>query len=92
MLRSAIIGYSLRMDETTFGLTTELLPMVHGVESNNLDAATNWQIKCSGDKSNGDAINFGDVVKFKHSISGKYIYLDHSSQYTEFNCRGCELL
>lgn len=37
-------------------------------------------------------MNFGDEVKFKHSVTGKYILLDVSSQYTQFNCRGCEII
>jgi hypothetical protein len=45
-LKSAIIGYNLRTDETTFGLTTELLPMVHGMPDDRADAAINWKIKC----------------------------------------------
>jgi hypothetical protein len=30
-IKSAIIGYFLRADDTSFGMTTELLPMVHGM-------------------------------------------------------------
>ena len=44
-LKSVIIGYSLRLDETSFGLTTELLPMVHGSET--IDAAINWKLVCT---------------------------------------------
>lgn len=74
-----IIGYSLRLDETSFGLTTELLPMVHGSET--LDAAINWKIICI-EKEKGENINFGDTIKLKHSVAGKYVALDPSSQYT----------
>jgi len=90
-LKSAIIGYSLRTDETSFGLTTELLPMVHGMPDDRADAAVNWMIKCVN-KEIGDSLNFGDEIKLKHSVTGKYISLDPSSQYTEFNCRGCEII
>lgn len=90
MLKSVIIEASLRVDDTSFGLTTELLPMLHG-SGGPLDEAVNWKIKCV-DKEIGEVINFGDEVKLKHSVTGKYVYLDPSSQYTEFNCRGCEIL
>lgn len=43
---SAIMGYFLRAEETQFGLTTELLPMVHGMARNNLDDKINWQLQC----------------------------------------------
>lgn len=36
----------MRIDETSFGLTTELLPMVHGVFDSQSDAAINWKIRC----------------------------------------------
>lgn len=45
-ISSAIIGYYLRVEETQFGLTTELLPMVHGMMRNNLDEKINWQMQC----------------------------------------------
>ena len=50
-LTSVIIGYSLRLDETSFGLTTELLPMVHG-SFDQIDRAVNWKLVCP-DKENG---------------------------------------
>jgi hypothetical protein len=40
------MGYFLRVEETQFGLTTELLPMVHGMGRNNLDEKINWQMQC----------------------------------------------
>lgn len=36
-ISSVIMGYYLRVEETQFGLTTELLPMVHGMNRGNLD-------------------------------------------------------
>lgn len=91
-LRSAIIGYNVRIDETSFGLTTELLPIVHGVFDSQSDAAINWKVKCM-EKEVGDSLYYGDAIKLKHSVTGKYIFLDPSSQYTEFNCgRGCEIM
>ena len=86
-LSSVIIGYNLRLDETSFGLTTELLPMVHGSEQQ--DPAINWKLICV-DKEKGETISFFDKIKLKHSVTGKYVAIDPSSQYTEFNCgRGC---
>ena len=45
-ISSAIIGYFLRVEETQFGLTTELLPMVHGMNRNSIDEKINFQIQC----------------------------------------------
>jgi hypothetical protein len=45
-ISSTIMGYFLRVEETQFGLTTELLPMVHGMGRNNLDEKINWQMQC----------------------------------------------
>jgi hypothetical protein len=36
-ISSAIMGYFLRVEETQFGLTTELTPMLHGITKDNLD-------------------------------------------------------
>lgn len=65
--------------------------MVHGMPDDRADAAVNWMIKCVN-KETGDSLNFGDEIKLKHSVTGKYVSLDPSSQYTQFNCRGCEII
>jgi hypothetical protein len=36
-LSSALVGYYLRVEETQFGLTTELIPIVHGMTKDNID-------------------------------------------------------
>ena len=57
-----------------------------------IDRAVNWKIICT-EKENGETLTFEDNVKLKHSVTGKYVALDPSSQYTEFNCgRGCEIM
>lgn len=65
--------------------------MVHGMPDDRADSAINWKIKCPH-KEKGEILKFGDEIKLKHSVTGKYIELDQSSQYTEFNCRGCEII
>jgi hypothetical protein len=45
-ISSAIQGYFLRTEETQFGLTTELLPMVHGMKQESVDEKVNWQLLC----------------------------------------------
>jgi hypothetical protein len=88
---STIIGYSLRVEETQFGLTTELLPMVHGMNKNNIDEKINFQIQCV-DRHEGESIFFNDRIRLKHQITGKYASLDESYPYTEANCgRGCSI-
>ncbi len=88
---SAIIGYSLRVEETQFGLTTELLPMVHGITKDNLDDKVNWQIQCA-DREEGSPLHFNDRIRLKHQVTGKYASLDPAYAYTEANCgRGCSI-
>lgn len=90
-ISSAIIGYSLRVEETQFGLTTELLPMVHGIQRNSLDEKINFQVQCA-DRQEGEGIFYNDRVRLKHQITGKYASLDDSYPYTEANCgRGCTI-
>ena len=36
-ISSVIEAYALRMEETQFGLTTQLLPMVHGIKKEGYD-------------------------------------------------------
>lgn len=52
-LSSTIVGYFLRLEETQFGLTTELLPMVHGIPADRVDDKINWQVQCS-EKEEGE--------------------------------------
>ena len=57
-----------------------------------IDSAVNWKLVCQ-EKENGETLFFEDKIKLKHSVTGKYVALDPSSQYTEFNCgRGCEIM
>lgn len=39
---SVIQGYFMRVEDTQFGLTTELLPMVHGMNAQNVDEKINF--------------------------------------------------
>lgn len=90
-LSSVIVGYSLRVEETQFGLTTELLPMVHGMTRDKLDEKINWQIQCV-DKPDGTEVHVHDAIRLKHSVTGKYASLDQAYAYTEANCgRGCSI-
>lgn len=88
---SAIMGYFLRAEETQFGLTTELLPMVHGMARNNLDDKINWQLQCV-DRHEGEQLHYNDRIRLKHQITGKYVSLDDAYAYTEANCRGCSII
>lgn len=90
-ISSAIMGYYLRVEETQFGLTTELLPMVHGMTRNNLDEKINWQLQCV-DRQEGEQVHFNDKVRLKHQITGKYVSLYDAYAYTEANCRGCSII
>ena len=47
MLYASIVNYYLRTEETTFGLTTELLPLVHGVPKDQMDHGVVWNIQCA---------------------------------------------
>lgn len=47
MLYSSICDYYLRTDETEFGMTTELLPLVHGIKKNQIDHGVVWTIQCA---------------------------------------------
>lgn len=46
MLSSSIMNYLLRTEDTTFGLTTDLIPFVHGVDFDQIDGGVNWNIHC----------------------------------------------
>lgn len=52
MLYSSIVDYYLRTDDTEFGLTTELLPLVHGIKQDKIDHGVVWNIQCA-EKENG---------------------------------------
>ncbi len=81
----------MRTDETSFGMTTELIPMVNLIPSDRVDSSVNWQLVCA-DQEEGTKIKFYDRVKLKHSMSGKFVELRQESIYTEANCgRGCVL-
>ena len=41
---SVIVGYFLRAEDTQFGLTTELLPMVHGINKDKIDDKIDWKL------------------------------------------------
>ena len=90
-LSSAIEGYFLRVEDTQFGLTTELLPMVHGIGKDSADDKTNWQLQCL-DKEQGSSLSYNDLIRLKHQVTGKYTSLDPAYAYTEANCgRGCSI-
>ena len=46
-ISSVVVGYFLRAEDTQFGLTTELLPMVHGITKDRLDDKIDWKIECA---------------------------------------------
>ena len=46
-LKVRLLDIIWRVDETSFGLTTELLSMVHGMPDDRADSAINWKIICS---------------------------------------------
>lgn len=52
MLASSIMNYLLRAEDTVFGLTTDLIPLVHGLSFDQIDGAANWNVHCV-DKENG---------------------------------------
>jgi hypothetical protein len=90
-ISSAIEGYYLRVEDTQFGLTTELLPMVHGMKKENLDEKINWELHCV-DKEDGEPLRYNDHLRLKHQVTGKYVSLDPIYAYTEANCgRGCSI-
>lgn len=90
-LSSAIVGYFLRLEETQFGLTTELLPMVHGMPADRVDDKINWQIQCTT-KGEGEQLHYQDTLRLVHSATGKLVSLDQGYAYTEANCgRGCSI-
>lgn len=92
MLYASIVDYYLRTDDTEFGLTTELLPLVHGIKKDKIDHGVVWSIHCV-DKQSGEDLYFGDKIRLKHDTSGKYVTTDGSSFYTEGNCgRGCQIV
>ena len=79
------------MEETQFGLTTELIPMVHGMKKDATDEKINWKLQCP-QKEEGATLNYQDEIRLKHSVTGKYASVDPAYAYTEANCgRGCSI-
>jgi len=75
------MNYLLRAEDTVFGLTTDLIPLVHGYPYEQIDGAVNWNIHCV-DKESGEDLHYGDKIRMKHDITGKYVATDGSSYYT----------
>jgi|JI9StandDraft_2_1071091.scaffolds.fasta_scaffold2903963_1 hypothetical protein len=46
MLYGSISDYYLRTEDTTFGLTTELIPLVHGIKKDQIDHGVVWNVHC----------------------------------------------
>ena len=92
VIRSAIMDYYLRSEETATGLTTELNQFIQGQSKEGMiDDRVNWKIICDG-KDEEEPIKFGDYVRLRHENTGKYASLSKSYVYNEANCgRGCIL-